>query len=263
MAKLEGLKQTYDQWGTDYDTFIHDDEKFQVEAAHYGYLFARHGVESVLDAGCGTGRHAVLLARESFYVSGSDLSDGMLEQARQRTKAAGLEIPFMQSAFGELSSKLPGPFDGVLCGGSGLAHLTDSADLRQALIEIGKILRPGGILIADNINFALADESAFTVGPLDHSGTGKDEKLWLRIVRYEGPVVQYSAVSMRRAADGWQMEHKSFPLSVNTPAKLERMLPEVGFTVISHEPASTYGGGDNPFLKKHAEPKSVLVGRKH
>lgn len=150
----------------------------------------------------------------------------------------------------------------MLCGGSGLAHLTDGEDLRQALTEIGKVLRPGGILIADNINFALADESAFTVGPLDHSGAGEDEKLWLRIVRYEGPVVQYSAVSMWRAAGGWQMEHKSFPLCVNTPAKLERMLPEVGFTVIAHEPVSTYGGGDNPFLKKHAEPKSVLVARK-
>lgn len=96
VANLEELKQTYDQWGTDYDTYIQDDEKFQVEAAHYGYLFARHGVKSVLDAGCGTGRHAVRLAREGFGVSGVDLSDGMLEQARQRTKAAGLKIPFAQ-----------------------------------------------------------------------------------------------------------------------------------------------------------------------
>jgi len=39
---------------------------------------------SVLDAGCGTGRVAIELARRGVDVIGVDLDAGMLEQARQK-----------------------------------------------------------------------------------------------------------------------------------------------------------------------------------
>jgi ubiquinone/menaquinone biosynthesis C-methylase UbiE len=38
---------------------------------------------TVLDVGCGTGRHAIELARRGFVVTGVDLSSGMLAEARK------------------------------------------------------------------------------------------------------------------------------------------------------------------------------------
>lgn len=256
------VKRVYDQWGTDYDTYLPYEDKFAMEAAFYGGLFRDRGVRTILDAGCGTGRHACLLAQQGFEVTGADLSDGMLEQARRRAASAGLPTRFHQASFLELSQKVAGPFDGILCGGSALAHLIEEADLRQALTEIGKLLRPGGIFITDNIHFALAGEDGYVVGPLDDSTYAATGKLWLRAVRYEGPVVQYSAIAMVQQDGHWQMDHKVFPLSVDTPARLQRFLGEMGFDVVQHFPACDYGGGGNEYLRKHAEPKSVIVAQK-
>ena len=52
---------------------------------------------SILDVGCGTGRHAVELARRGFVVTGIDLSPGMLEQARAKAEAAGVTVTFRQA----------------------------------------------------------------------------------------------------------------------------------------------------------------------
>jgi ubiquinone/menaquinone biosynthesis C-methylase UbiE len=256
------VKQVYDKWGTDYDTYISYQDKFTMEAAFYGTLFNEAGVRTILDAGCGTGRHASQLAQQGFQVTGADLSDGMLEQARKRAEGEGLSIPFVQASFLELTTKVAGPFDGVLCTGSGLAHLTEQADLRQALSEICGVLRPGGILVADNIHFALGDKEQYVVGPLDDSTYDSTGKLWLRVVRYEGPVVQYSAISLTQQDGRWQMEHKLFPLCAETPARIIAMLAETGFELVQHLPACDYGGGGNEYLRKHAEPKSVVVARK-
>ena len=46
----------------------------------------------VLDLGCGTGRLALLLARQGFHVTGIDQSSGMLDQFRQTLKTAPPEV---------------------------------------------------------------------------------------------------------------------------------------------------------------------------
>ena len=46
----------------------------------------------ILDIGCGTGRHAIELARRGYRVTGFDLSEGQLELARKKAAAAGVQV---------------------------------------------------------------------------------------------------------------------------------------------------------------------------
>ncbi len=54
--------------------------------------------DSILDIGCGTGRHSIELARRGFKVTGVDMSAGMLEVARRKARQAGVEVELIQSA---------------------------------------------------------------------------------------------------------------------------------------------------------------------
>ena len=52
---------------------------------------------SILDIGCGTGRHAVELAKLGYEMTGIDLSAGMLAEAEAAAKAAGVELELIRA----------------------------------------------------------------------------------------------------------------------------------------------------------------------
>lgn len=48
----------------------------------------------ILDIGCGTGRHALELAKRGYNVVGIDLSESMIKKAREKAENAGLNVDF-------------------------------------------------------------------------------------------------------------------------------------------------------------------------
>ncbi len=50
----------------------------------------------ILDVGCGTGRHSIELTKRGYTVTGIDLSVSQLQRAREKAKAANLDIDFQQ-----------------------------------------------------------------------------------------------------------------------------------------------------------------------
>ncbi len=102
---------------------------------------------TVLDVGCGTGRHAVELARRGCCVTGIDLSRGMLEQARRRAESAGVAVDFRQGDATQFSVEQP--FDAVICLCEGAFGLLGRGDdpIEQPLAILRRVaaaLKPGG-----------------------------------------------------------------------------------------------------------------------
>jgi 2-polyprenyl-3-methyl-5-hydroxy-6-metoxy-1,4-benzoquinol methylase len=106
------------------------------------------GVGSVLDAGCGTGRVAIELARRGLEVVGLDADPGMLSAAR--AKAPDLEWVLADLSDFELSAADgPGPrrFDCVVMAGNVMIFVapgTEGAVLERTAAH----LRPGGLVVA-------------------------------------------------------------------------------------------------------------------
>lgn len=105
---------------------------------------------SVLDAGCGTGRVAIELARRGYDTVGCDLDPGMLEAAR--SKAPQLEWFLADLADPDLASVLgaDGPsarFDTVVAAGNVLIFLEPGSE-GAVVRNLSRLLKPGGVLVA-------------------------------------------------------------------------------------------------------------------
>jgi 2-polyprenyl-3-methyl-5-hydroxy-6-metoxy-1,4-benzoquinol methylase len=110
---------------------------------------------SILDMGCGTGRHSVELARRGYMMTGVDISSGMLAEAKQAAKKAGVEIEWIKQDATRFQSEKQ--FDAAIClceGAFGLLGKDGDAIEHNLSIlrNINQALKPGGKLILNAIN---------------------------------------------------------------------------------------------------------------
>lgn len=128
-----------------YYDLLYRDKDYAAEAAFVaGRLRARRpGARSLLELGCGTGRHAARFAEMGFAVTGVDRSEGMLEQARAHAPGCS----FLAGDIRELS--LSRRFDAVVSLFHVMSYQTTDADLGAALACAGAHLVPGGLLLFD------------------------------------------------------------------------------------------------------------------
>lgn len=113
------------------------------------------GARSVLDLGCGVGRHALHLAAEGFAVEAIDGSPAGIAAARGAAQARGLSLALHQRAIDELPFA-DSAFDYVLSWNV-IYHGT-LGDAARRLAEIWRVLKPGGLyqgtmLSKRNVNY--------------------------------------------------------------------------------------------------------------
>ncbi len=109
----------------------------------------------ILDMGCGTCRHSVELARRGYAMTGVDLSEGMLAQARKAAAEAGVTLDLIQAD--ATTVKLEPVFDGAIClceGAFGLIETGDDPTRNGAAIlaNLFGALKPGGKLVLTVLN---------------------------------------------------------------------------------------------------------------
>ena len=103
--------------------------------------------ERILDLGCGTGGHAIPLAARGHHLVGVDRSAEMLDAARRKAAAAGVDVRFEQ---GDLRTVRVGErFDLVAMMFAVLGYQLTDDDVRAALSTCRAQLEPGGVLVFD------------------------------------------------------------------------------------------------------------------
>lgn len=99
----------------------------------------------IIDVGCGTGEHTLLLAERGNRAVGIDLSAAAIDQAREKAEARGLAATFeVHDALtaGDATARLGGPFDVAL--DSGVFHVFDDANRARYVANVHALLAPGG-----------------------------------------------------------------------------------------------------------------------
>jgi SAM-dependent methyltransferase len=108
---------------------------------------------AVLDASCGTGINAEVLARRGFDVWATDGSEAMIEEAAARFRREQLAIPLRRCLWADLPDTLAERFDIVLCVGNSLVHAAGRDAMVEALTGLRRMTRPGGHVVIDSRNW--------------------------------------------------------------------------------------------------------------
>lgn len=139
--------KAYDHW--------YEEKDYESECDLIERIFHRHAageIRSILDLGCGTGGHALPLAKRGYAVTGVDRSEAMLSFARQKAQGQVWENGTLAPAFIHAdvrSLDLGRRFDAVLMMFAVLGYQTSNADLTQALSTVRRHIRPGGLFAGD------------------------------------------------------------------------------------------------------------------
>lgn len=139
------IRSYYDEFSTRYEARRRPNDPGGYHALlddleiDYALRFCNGG--DLLEVGCGTGLILERLARKCRSAKGVDLSEGMLEKARERgldaTLGSATALPFDDKSFD------------VVCSFKVLAHVPEIA---TALDEMVRVTRPGGHILAEFYN---------------------------------------------------------------------------------------------------------------
>jgi glycine/sarcosine N-methyltransferase len=226
----------YNTFSDDYDRFVNWKNRlaFEMPFIEKTVSQARRetGNPAVLDAACGTGMHAIALAKLGFTVSGADLFPEMIGRAIENAAHAGVDVRFEPAGFGSLERTFgSGKMDALLCLGNSLPHVEGTAGLESAVQDFASVLRSGGVLLLQSRNFdKVMQEKMRWMDPQSHREDGKD---WVFIRFYDFEPdghIQFNILMLyREGSGGWQQILRTTRLYPVLQADLEQVLQQAGF----------------------------------
>ena len=173
-------ERLFDQLAEYYDV-LHDDVDYRAECTLLEEAFSRSrpgSLSSLLDLGCGTGNHALILAKRGYRVTGIDSSAAMLRVARAKARGRP-NLSFVRADM--RSFHLGRTFDAAICMDGAFTHLLTERDILSHLRTVRRHLSPDGVY-AFEFAQSLKEE---TEGPGWIYHDGPTEIVWLYDLSYD------------------------------------------------------------------------------
>ncbi len=132
-----------------YYNAFYGDKDYKGEAEKIDFLIKKYGknVKHILDFGCGTGRHDLELFDLGYQCEGVDLSETMIEIARENSAVSGKQIEF--SVADIRAYKAEKKYDAVISLFHVMSYQNSNEDVLRTLASARKCLDKDGIFIFD------------------------------------------------------------------------------------------------------------------
>jgi len=129
-----------------YYNLLYKDKNYLEEANYIDQLIKKYAPDSktLLDIGCGTGKHAALMADKGYKTHGIDLSETMLAEAE---KSFGDKVAFSQGDIRDF--KIDSSFDVITSLFHVMSYQTQNVDLYNSFNAVYNHLNEGGYFIFD------------------------------------------------------------------------------------------------------------------
>lgn len=131
---------------------LYKDKSYGAECDLVEQAFARFGTvkpELLLDVGCGTGGHAIEMARRGYSVQGVDLSPHMIEIARIKAEGKPHADKINWNVADARNFEVKQQFDAAIMMFAVLGYLNSNQDVLAALANIRRHLRTGAVFACD------------------------------------------------------------------------------------------------------------------
>lgn len=225
------MHEVFDDYARYYD-LLYKEKDYAGEAAYIHALIQKYkpGAKTILNLGCGTGKHDACLEQLGYQISGVDLSDTMLVEAHKRAISGKLEFFKGDVRAVDLGKK----FDIVVSLFHVMSYQTTDDDILAAFRTAERHLVSGGIFIFDfwHGQGVLNDPPVIRVKHLE------DETV--RIVRIAEPVlkkdqnvvdVNYQILTLDKRSDQWSELHETHSMRYFFLPGIEQYLSDTGFSL--------------------------------
>jgi glycine/sarcosine N-methyltransferase len=230
---LRRIAEFYDALAPDYDRMTGFEARFAREMPFFRSIVKKFGIRTALDAGCGSGFHSFLLAQLGVAVIAADASAEMLRRFRKHARDFRVQIPSVQSTFQELKKSISKQHDALFCLGNSLAHILRSDELVAALRSFAGVLRPGGILVIQLLNYERILERRERIQSVkDSSG-----KTFVRFYDFDHKGIKFNIATLERSRGRVEQRLQSVRLRPWLHDEILSALARTGFIQ-----ARTFGG---------------------
>lgn len=144
MSVFQDYAQFYD--------LLYQDKNYDAEVVYLENLIKKYGNggKEILELGSGTGKHALLLAQQGYFIHGVDMSASMVEEAKKLKQSSPMLANKLVFEQGDLRMiRVNKKFDVVASLFHVMSYQTTEQDLKKGIETAAHHLRAGGIFIFD------------------------------------------------------------------------------------------------------------------
>jgi len=202
--KILGPRDFYDDLARDYHLIFED---WNASVRRQGAII--HSLlggkpQRVLDVACGMGTQALGLAQLGHLVTARDLSQGLVDRAREEAQRLGVALDV---SVGDMRTSQPadhGAFHAVIAFDNALPHLETDADLTAAMVAAHSALRPGGKFLASVRDYDALVRQRPRCDPLRRFGAGSEERVVLQLWDWDSDGRGYQLQHITLVPDGYR-----------------------------------------------------------
>ncbi len=210
------------------------------------------GGKKILDIGCATGELAFQLAKSGAVVTGIDLNEDLLQQAKAGKMHP--KLTFQKGDMLELKSIFqPETFDTVLCFGNTLVHLTSQKLISDMLHGVNTVLKPGGFFLLQILNYDYIIAEPVTDLPLIETENIKFVRHY--VFEPNNPLITFQS-ELHLKKEGEVIYNETALLALKS-GELKNLLLKAGFSDVefyANFKKESSGGNHLPLVAKAVKP---------
>ena len=253
---------------TAYDELINWSSRLTKEIPLFQRALSLANAKSIVEVGCGSGRHSIMFGEWGYQVLGIDSNpqsiaraNARLEEAEPQLAESRGEVSFAQGEFGEVA-KLVGPekTEIIFCLGDTLPRVGSLTALREALADFANALRSNGVLVLEFTNHIHFSQQRIRYSTPAVFDTVEGTKVFLRLMEFPAAntIVDVDFITLTKGDDGdWKVQSEKSQEVFISPTGIARELLDAGFDVM--ETAGDYNGRE---LNQYEDERITVITRR-